>query len=174
MFNFVDLNLTTRKFMLEAIDEAEKTDNIYYSKRFTEEGKKQWLSLLKKAANEYNEHWLAFKLEEGQLLTKLEGAIKPTGGYSIKHVPQNASETLAEGQFARFYMLGLCLLAHEKNISNLIVYRAKENETHRPDSDLLIGTQISITDIESQLKDIQASFKSKLVQPNSGLCLRLP
>jgi len=61
-----------------------------------------------------------------------------------------------------------------KNIQQLIVYRAKESLRPRPESDLLIDKAIAITEIESQLKDTQSSFKSKLVQPNSGISMRLP
>jgi len=37
-----------------------------------------------------------------------EGANTPSGGYTIKHVPHTASQTMADGQFNRFYILGLC------------------------------------------------------------------
>lgn len=174
MFNFVDLNKTTRSFMLEAIEEAQQTDNIYYSTRLNESGKKQWLSLLKQAAIEYNENWLSFKLEENQLLSIIEGAQKHSGGDTIKHVPHTAAETLAEGQFNRFYILGLCKLAKFKNIDYLIMYRAKKSRNPQPESESLINTTISIDEVEKQLKDTQASFKSKLIQPNSGISLKLP
>ena len=174
MFDFLNLNQHTRSFMLEAIDEALESGNIYYSTRLNELGKKQWLPLLKQAALEYNEHWLAFKLEELRLFNDLESAQAPSGGYTIKHIPSNAAETLSEGQFNRFYILGLCKVATENNIKELIVYRAKESQHPRPESGLLIGTAIAVTDIESQLKATQASFKSKLVQPNSGISMRLP
>jgi len=174
MFNFVDLNETTRSFMLDAINEAIESGNIYYSTGFNELGKKQWLPLLKQAVLEYDEHWLAFKLEENQLLKNLEGAQKPSGGYTIKHVPDIAANTIAEGQFNRFYILGLCKLAKSKGISELIVYRAKESKNPRTDSESLINSRISINDTESQLLKIESSFKSKLVQPNSGISMKLP
>ena len=174
MFNFVDLNKTSRQFMLEAIEEAQQSDNIYFSKKFNENGIKQWLSLLKLAASEHNEHWLSFKLEENQLFSLFEGAQKPSGGYTIKHIPHTAAETIAEGQFNRFYILGLCKLAKSKNIDNLIIYRAKESRNPRPESESLINSTISVDEIEEQLKDTQASFKSKLIQPNSGISLKLP
>jgi len=174
MFNFLNLDQFTRSCMLEAIEEASESGNIYYSTRFNELGKKQWLPLLKQAALQYNEHWLAFKLEELQLFKDMESAQVPSGGYTIKHIPNNAAETLSEGQFNRFYILGLCKVATSKNIQQLIVYRAKESLRPRPESDLLIDKAIAITEIESQLKDTQSSFKSKLVQPNSGISMRLP
>src|SRR5687768_16462295 len=99
MFIFENLDETTRAAMLEAIEEAERSGNIYYSTRFNEAGKREWLPLLKQAAQEHNEHWLAYQLEANGLMKDFEGARQPTGGYTIKHVPHTAAETMAEGQF---------------------------------------------------------------------------
>lgn len=173
MFNFESLDETTRKYMLEAISEAEKSGNIYYSTRFNDEGFNQWLPLLKKAAEKYNEHWLAFQLESVNLMKGLEGSMTPSGGYTIKHVPDTAAETMAEGQFNRFYILGLCKRARAENISQLEVYRARESAAPRRESQNLIGSKFSIDYIESQLLKTADSFKSHLVKPNSGLSLRL-
>src|SRR5882672_7036480 len=113
--------------MLNAIDEAERSNNIYYSARFNEAGNEQWLPLLKEAAREHDEHWLAYQLEANVLMKDFEGAQTPFGGYTIKHVPHTAAETMAEGQFNRFYMLGLCKRASAEGVSHLIVYRARES-----------------------------------------------
>jgi len=174
MFQFENLDGNTRATMLEAIEEAERSNNIYYSTRFNEAGNKQWLPLLRQAAQEHNEHWLAYQLEANGLMKDFEGAHKPTGGYTIKHVPHTAAETMAEGQFNRFYILGLCKRARAEGISQLVVYRAKERYDPRPESQSLIGTRLSIDEIESQLKETRVSFKSQLVKPNSGISVKLP
>jgi hypothetical protein len=174
MFNFENLDDTTRSSMLQAIEEAEKTNNIYYSTRFNQNGNNQWLPLLKQAAQQFNEHWLAYQLEFNELMKDFESAIKPSGGYTSKHVPHTAAETMAEGQFNRFYILGLCKRARAESITHLEIYRAKERLDPRPESEALIGTLLSIDEIESQLKETKASFKSQLVKPNSGLCVKLP
>ena len=174
MFKFENLDDTTRAAMLEAIEEAERSNNIYYSTRFNEAGNRQWLPLLKQAAKEHNEHWLAYQLEANALMKDFEGAHKPTGGYTIKHVPHTAAETMAEGQFNRFYVLGLCKRARAEGVSHLVVYRAKERSDPRPESQSLIGTRIPIDEIESQLEETKASFKSQLVKPNSGISVKLP
>lgn len=76
MFNFVNLDETTRRFMLEAISEAEATSNIYHSARFNDLGYREWIPLLKEAAQSHNEHWLAFQLETRGLMKGFEGAMK--------------------------------------------------------------------------------------------------
>jgi hypothetical protein len=106
MFNFVNLDETTRGFMLEAISEAEASGDIYHSARFNDSGYEQWLPLLKEAAQSHNEHWLAFQLESKGLMKGFEGAMTPSGGYTVKHVPDTAAETMAEGQLTGFIFLG--------------------------------------------------------------------
>ncbi|QUY40420.1 hypothetical protein [Acaryochloris marina] len=173
MFDFENLDSVTRASMLQAIEEADRTNNIYYSNRFNQAGKDQWLSLLKQAAEKHNEHWLAYQLEANALMKEFEGAHKPSGGYTIKHVPDTAAETMAEGQFNRFYILGLCKRARDEGISQLVIYRAKERSEPRPESQKLLGNRVSIEEVEAQLKRTKASFGSPLVKPNSGLSVKL-
>lgn len=173
MFNFENLDEKTRAFMLEAILEAETTGNIYFSTRFNDAGQKQWVPLLKEAAKEHDEHWLAYQLEAKGLMKDFEGAMTPSGGYTIKHTPHTAAETMAEGQFNRFYLLALCRRARAEGISSLEIYRAKKSNVPRSSSESLIGTKISIDDVEAQLLKTSDSFKSSLVKPNSGISAKL-
>ncbi len=173
MFNFENLNEDTRPYILQAIENAYSTNNIYWSTRFTEQGKEEYLSLLKEAAKSHNEHWLACRLESPDIMKGLEGACTPSGGYTIKHIPHTAAQTFADGQFNRFYILGFCLYAKNKGISALEAYRAKESSSHRTESDSIIGDKIPLEDIESQLLETRSSFSSKLVKPNSGISVKL-
>lgn len=173
MFEFKDLDPATRLEMVAAINEAQTTGNIYESARFNQAGRDQWLTLLLEAATSHNEHWLAFQLEARALMKDFEGARTPSGGYTTKHVPHTASETMADGQFNRFYILGLCRRARAAGHTHLVVYRAKAVADPRPESQALIGTSMSIDVIETQLKDTKSSFKSPLVKPNSGLSVRI-
>lgn len=173
MFNFENLDEKTRGFMLEAISEAEKSNNIYHSARFNDAGYAQWLPLLKEAAQEHDEHWLAYQLETRRLMKGFEGSMTPSGGYTIKHVPHTAAETMAEGQFNRFYILGLCKRVRAEGVSQLEIYRARESAVPRRESQNLIGSKFSIDYVESQLLKTSDSFKSPLVKPNSGLSMRL-
>ena len=174
MFNFENLDETTRGYMLEAISDAEASGNIYFSTRFNDAGYKQWLPLLKEAAEEHNEHWLAYQLETQRLMKGFEGAMTPSGGYRVKHTPHTAAETMAEGQFNRFYILGLCKRAKAEGISQLEVYRAKKSTAPRRESENLIGSKFSVDYVEAQLLKTADSFKSPLLKPNSGLSMKLP
>ncbi len=44
--------------MVNAIDEAVASGNIYFSKNFNAAGNEKWVTLLKQAAEMHNEHWL--------------------------------------------------------------------------------------------------------------------
>ncbi len=81
---------------------------------------------------------------------------------------------MAEGQFNRFYMLGLCRRAKAEGVSHLEVYRAEERAKPRHESQALIGLRLPVEVVEAQLRDDDASKKSLLIQPNSGISLRLP
>ena len=174
MFDFVNLDEKTRSYMLRAIEEAEREGQINYSPRLNAKGKEQWLSLLEQAARSHNEHWLAYQLEADRLIKGFEVSERPVGSYSIKHVPRTAAQTMAEGQFNRFYMLGLCRRAKEDGIKQLEVYRAKQSARPRPESQALIGIRLPVEVVEPQLRDDAASQKSVLIQPNSGISLRFP
>lgn len=174
MFNFIDLDGTTRRYMREAIEDAEQNNTIYFSPRFNDEGRQLWLPLLKEAAEEYNEHWLAYQLDEHGLMSGIEVARKPSGGYSIRHVPSTAAQTQAEGQFNRFYMLGLARRARAEGIPYLVVYRARESAEPRPESEELIGRRIPVEEVEAELEEVERGFNEGLLKPNSGLSLKLP
>lgn len=175
MFHFHNLDDKTRKYMREAIEDADRLGNIYYSSRFNEAGRREWLGLLKKAARAHDEKWLAQQVEDNHLMRELEGGRTPRGAYTVKHIPgAAAADTLAEGQFNRFYMLGLSKRARAEGIPELEVYRARETASPRPQSQKLIGTRIPVEEVEDQLRDTKASLKSLLLRVRSGISLRLP
>jgi hypothetical protein len=173
MFNFADLDNRTREFMVQEIELAKRTGNIYYSSRFNEAGTAQWVALLIEATRTYNEHWLAYQIEARRLMKGMEGSRTPSGGYTIKHVPHTAAETMAEGQFNRFYILGLCQRTKAEGKTHIVVYRAKERAEHRPESDSLIGTRIPLDQLLKELRDVKSSLGHELLKPNSGLSVRM-
>ncbi len=175
MLHFDDLDEKTRKYMLEAIDDADRIGNVYYSTRFNEAGRQEWLGLLKEAAREHDEKWLAEQVKSHGLFRELEGGRTPRGAYTVKHIPgPAAADTLAEGQFNRFYMLGLARRARDEGVPELEVYRARDTASPRPQSQRLVGTRIPVEQVEDQLRDTKASLKSPLLRVRSGISLKLP
>jgi hypothetical protein len=174
MFNFINLDDKTRSYMLAAIEDAERIGNIYYSTRFNDTGRREWVWLLKQAAAEHNAEWLAEQVQSNELMRELEGRKTPAGGYSVRQIPEGAPGTFAEGQFNRFYMLALSKRAREEGMPELEVYRARDTPAPRPESEGMIGQRIPVRDVEAQLRDTKTSLQSPLLRPNSGISLKLP
>lgn len=129
--------------------------------------------LLLEAAKGHNAHWLAYQLETRGLIKELEGSRTPSGGYTIKHVPHTAAETLAEGQFNRYYVLGVCRRALTEEKTHVVVYRAKQVYAPRQESEYLIGQSRDPSDLIDQLRPRQSSLEHELLRPNSGLSVHL-
>ena len=106
-------------------------------------------------------------------MTGFEGSRTPSGGYTIKYVPRTAAETLAEGQFNRYYILGVCRRAEAERKPEVVVYRAKQVTDSRPTSEALIGTRLRVADLIAQLRPVRSSLNHELLKPNSGLSVHL-
>jgi hypothetical protein len=92
-----------------------------------------------------------------------------------KAVPHNAPETLAEGEFNRFYIRAICVIALRRGQTDVEVYRAKDVIKPRPESASKMGSRV---DANALLNDLRTSIgvESALgipAGPNSGLSVRL-
>ncbi len=177
-FQFENLDDRTRRLMLEELeyDLARSTPPLYLSPRLNERGRAAYPDLLRAAIRDGNDVSLANALRSEHLFKATEQRKKPKGGYTEAKVPVTAPETLAEGEFNRFYARGLCRRAIEDRIPELVVYRAKEVENPRPESIAMIGTRVNA---EALLRDLRAhpGIEPALhlpPGPNSGLSVRLP
>lgn len=172
-FNFRKLDATTRQFMIEEIEKAQTNDQLYFSTRFTALGHAKWPTWLLDAARENNEHWLAYVLETSSAMKDLEFRSKPSGGYTDAHVPDTAAETMAEGQFNRFYIAAICRRAIASGHECVVIYRAKESRDPRQESRLLEGTQRNAQQLLEEVRNVDKSLKCNLLRPNSGLSVDL-
>ena len=159
--------------MTNEINWAIENNQLYYSKRFLENMREKWQSLFIEAAKSHAEHWLAFQIEDNLMLKGFEIAKKPKGGYTTKHVPETASETLSSGQFNRYYIIGLCQRALAEGNKFVEIYRAKESTNSRFESESLVGKKIDATKLITELRNLESSLRSDLLKPNSGLSVRL-
>jgi hypothetical protein len=99
-----------------------------------------------------------------------------SGGFTWATVPATAPETLAEGEFNRFYARGLCARALQDGITQVEVYRGKLVNQPRRGSQAMLGQRI---DAESLLADLRSAQGVEPALglppgPNSGLTVRLP
>jgi hypothetical protein len=174
-FNLVNLDSATRGLMLEEIDNDIKTGKLFISSRLNTTGKQAYPALLKEASEKYDDSWLTAQLRAGNRFNPTEQRTLKDKVITAK-MNEKAPDMLAEGEFNRFYLRGLCLRAIRDNIPNLIIYRAKHVSNPSSESEAKIGTSISpqalLNDLRSNI-GIDTAFGVPR-GPNSGLSAKMP
>lgn len=175
--NLVNLTGEVRRYMLEEIEmDIASAKGIYLSTRLNERGIAAYPNLLKTASQDHNDDWLADQIENNGLLNAREQKRKPKGGFTWADVPYTAPETLAEGEFNRFYARALCRHAIDSGVGEVVVYRAKAVMNARSASEAKIGTRINAHVLLNDLRTHQGMDTALGLPPgpNSGLSVRLP
>lgn len=171
-----NLDDRTRRLMLDEIESDLTSGKLYLSERLSPSGHLVYPDFLREAARAGDDSTLAAKLRGPGMLNDREEKRKPTGGTTWAKVPVTAPETLAEGEFNRFYLRGLCCRVLEDGGQELEIYRAKVVASPRPDSQAKIGTKI---DAKRLLEDLRTHVGVDTALglppgPNSGLSARIP
>jgi len=173
-FNFHNLDHEEiRQIIHDEINYDIENKVVYYSKRFNENGQKNYLELLFNHTRTGSEQTLAEDLKSMNCFKEKEDRI--TKGRTISaSVPANAHLVFAEGEFNRFYIRAVCIKALKEN-KNVIVYRARSSENPREESELLIGKSV---DPSKLLKDLRTNIGIDTALglphgPNSGLSVKL-
>ena len=157
-----------RELMIDELERDVADGTLYISRRLTPIGGQQHPDLLRQAFQSGNPDALARRLD-AYLVTHEPTARGP------KRVPYNAAETLAFGEFGRFYARAVCRRAIELGQPFVQVCRVRVPENARPDSDLKVGSMLSA---ERLLEDLRRDPTMKNVfgvpnGPNSGINVRL-
>lgn len=168
---FRDLNAQTRALMLAEIDLDESEGRLFLSQRLTSVGRASYPSILREAVNGHSDDWLAAKLQSGGFLLELEPRTSRNGKRTMAKVPVTAAQTLAEGEFNRFYLRALSRQLIDGGAGALRIYRAKEVSSPRSESERKIGATV---DPSQLLADLRASVGVDTALglppgPNSGL-----
>jgi hypothetical protein len=174
--NYQNLDSRTRLLMLEEIEYDIARTSLYVSANLNPQGQIDYQDLLRSAAKSGSDATLAAEIQ-----SRLNSHEKPrqlkSGGFSKPPVMRsNAHDMLAEGEFNRFYIRGLCVRAIEDGIPDVIVYRAKAVENPRSESEGKIGQSVRA---DALLRDLRAHQGVDTAfglppGPNSGLSVRLP
>jgi hypothetical protein len=169
------LDARTRHFMVTEIQRDVTNLRIYFSDRLNDVGRDEYLRMLLEAAGAYDDDWLANQLQRGGCFNSHEIKRK-NGNITRALIPRTAPWVLAEGEFNRFYLRGLCLRAIEDGIPALLVYRAKQVSSPRWESEQLIGTTIPADRLLADLREhiaIETAFGVP-AGVGSGLSAKLP
>jgi hypothetical protein len=169
------LDHRTREFMAREFAMDVRDKRLYLSPRLTSRGVSDWPQLLQEALQTHDDLWLASELRARQLLNSTEQRRKQKGGVTAVQVPVTAADTLAEGEFNRFYARGVCARATEDGVAAVEVYRGKTVENPRATSEALIGRHMSAQALLQDLRVSQGVEPALHVPPgpNSGLTIRL-
>lgn len=174
----VNLDERTRHFMLEELEYDLERNQLYIDPFLSGQGVHDYPQLLREAIANGDEITLAADLRERRRLERTLNRRKPSGGYTIVTVPHTAAETIAESEFNRYYIRGLCRRAIAEGIPELVIYRAKPVENPRSRSEELIESTINPAALLEDLRShVGVGEEPKLGVPggpNSGLSVRLP
>ncbi len=172
-FNFVNFDDQTRKLMLDEVDYDINNHQLYFSKRFNDNGIRYYPDLLKKSITNGDEQSLAIALKANDCFKEQEER-RTKSGVTMAKVPETANQTLAESEFNRFYIRALCIRAINSG-QLLKIYRARHSDNPRSESELMIGKTI---DAEKLLTDLRTNIGVDTALglppgPNSGLTVKI-
>jgi len=167
-FSFVNLDDKTRSYMIAEFEADQKGGRLYMSNRLSDAGKTAYPGLLKTALETHDEHWLTAQIDPHMVEYEI------VQGKS-KKVPHTANETLAESEFNRFYIRGVCLRAIAEGILSVVVYRAKSVTHPRAESEAKVGTSVPTAQLLAEIRSNKWIENSLGIpsNPNSGLSVRL-
>ena len=168
--NLVDLE-SVREQMLTEVKDDIKNNNLYLSPRLLNQ--ELYADLLKKSVVSGDDSTLAEDLLKKSCIKSMEPR-RIKSGTKMVNVPRDAHLTLAEGEFNRFYIRGLCNKAIEEG-SVLEVYRAKSVANPRSQSQALIG---KIVEPHKLLVDLRKNIGVEPALglpagPNSGISVKI-
>ncbi|MEO5887241.1 MAG: hypothetical protein ABIQ77_06220 [Anaerolineales bacterium] len=174
---FENLDDRTRQLMLAEMEYDVANNQLHISPFLSGQGQRDYANLLRKAIEGGNDETLAQNLRTHRRLIRTLPRRKPKGGYAIAATPENAAEVLAESEFNRYYIRAVARRAIEDGISELVIYRAKQVNSPRPESEALVETTIAPQDLLEDLRSHPGDEPPSLgvpSGPNSGLSVRLP
>ena len=163
-----------RELMLAEVEFDAGQGGLYLSPRLSALGRERYRGLLEDAIRAGGPETLAASIGRSGILNPTEQRQTKKGPITAR-VPVTAPETLAEGEFNRFYARAVARRALEVGQETVEVYRAKHVEAPRAESVAKVGTFVPA---EQLLRDLRTHVGVDTALgipagPNSGLSVRL-
>ena len=170
-----NLDERTRTLMVDELEIDVANGTLYSSPRLNRCGQVEYEQLLRTSFGGGDDQSLADEIRSRGLLNASEQRRKPSGGFSTVRVPVSAPETLAEGEFNRFYARALCRRVIDDGVGALEIYRAKAVANPRTASQAMIGQRFDASGLLQDPRTHQGVDTSLGLPsgPNSGLSVRL-
>ncbi len=167
---YENLDPTTRRHAIAELDSDFASGAFHASERLRPEAVGEYKRLLSEALRYYDDLWLEDQADD--LVIEEETRRTRSGGLTTVKLPQMATRMLAEGDFNRYYMRGVCLRAIDEGRQVVEVYRARLSLEARPESAEIEGKRYPAQEILDELRGVEPVFP-RLGRPNSGLSVRL-
>jgi hypothetical protein len=147
--NYAQLNETIRRFMMQEFEQG----GHYISPRLNEGGRARWIGLLKDALQYHTDVWLERELIRRNCFQATE-YLKSTMGKTVTRAVNRdqLAKTLAEGEYNRYYLRGLCLAAKSRGYTHLIVSQGRIIPNAPPASRKSVGTPVEIGQLLNALR----------------------
>lgn len=168
-----NLDPATRRYALAEFDSDVERGTLTISSRIRPTATDEYQSLLRQALAYYDDLWLEERVEG--LVVHFELRQTPSGATTTAKLPSYAPRVLAEGDYNRYYMRGVCARAIDEGRGVVEVYRARLSAEPRPESRELEGQRLDPAPLLEELrtKYADSSEEATLGKPNSGLSVRL-
>ena len=173
MLHLPDLDDRTRRFMLDELEADVAQRCLHLSPYLTEAGRAAYARVLRAALRGGTEASLAAELRRpGRMDT-------PTGwqqGALVRSLPSTAPDALAEAEFHRYYIRGLCRRAIAEGVRTLVIYRAKDGTPSRANTDGMVGVRIDAASLLEDLRTTSGQTPPRVLRgcPDPGMSVRLP
>jgi hypothetical protein len=169
-FTFENLDRETRGAMIAELDGDLLGGGVFLSPRLTPEGAQRYPDLLRAALTVGEPVTLEESLSVPGILERFEWR----RGKQVT-VASNAARLIAECEFNRYYMRGVCSRVVTEGGTQVQVYRARESTRPRPGSQLRIGTLLDAATLLDDLRrHADGTDPTILPEINSGLSVRIP
>lgn len=145
--NQKNLNPEVRGLMVQEMEYDLARQNIYLSSRLNAQGRNVWYQLLKEASAHYSDEWLANEIVQQRLLNPYD--LRQGRQIAMR---QDAHKMLAEGEFNRFFMRGICLKAIQLGVPAVVGYRARASQNPRPESQAIVGKKFEPREFLERLR----------------------
>lgn len=176
--HYENLDAETRALMLEELELDVLSKNLLQSAWLSAQGQSDWAQLMRVAIQAGDDNSLAAALQSHGRLNQTAERRKPKGGFTTYRVPVTAAGLIAEGEFNRYYVRGVCrrVLDSDGPDAEIEIYRGKAVSVPRPESQSKIGQRFSASAV---LADLRGSVGLEPTLglppgPNSGLTAKLP
>lgn len=168
-----NLDEKTRHYMLAELERDEtQSDSVYVSDRLSPQGVATYPSALREAIAKGDDTTLQSALQKPGMLNSHDKSYMRKGKLVTPKMNVRAPQMLAEGEFNRYYVRGLCARVCDEGGSSVEVYRARASSRERPESVDMIGSHINATELLDDLRSHIGKEPTLLPDVNSGLSVR--